>query len=151
MDPSPYQAGNTVVDNRPADVGAKDRETVALNISQDNYLNNTDYTPETNQEILFQYNPDTAPQSEQNSSGEDKNQTGQGLENSTDEQNFRLLLAERVEKSGKFNYQGLQIMLPTKWNIQLLDKLLTGYHDKEIINFLKFGWPVDRDLQSPSA
>ena len=47
--------------------------------------------------------------------------------------------------SGLYNFQGLKINLPIFWNIQVLEKLLHNYKDKEIIPFLKYGWPISHD------
>lgn len=34
-------------------------------------------------------------------------------------------------------------------NLDLLDELLYGYHDKEIVEWLRFGWPIGRPLEAP--
>lgn len=36
-----------------------------------------------------------------------------------------------------------------KWNLDLLDELLTEYHDREVVEWLRFGWPVGRSWDSP--
>ena len=41
------------------------------------------------------------------------------------------------------NFQSLQIPVKSKWNIPFLDSLLVDYHDKQITQFLKFGFPIN--------
>ena len=48
-----------------------------------------------------------------------------------------------VRQSNKFNFEGCQIEVPSPWNIPLFEELLQGYHDQEIIKFLRYGWPVE--------
>ena len=38
---------------------------------------------------------------------------------------------------------GCQIPIPTHWNVDLFEKLLCDYQDKEIVKFFRFGWPID--------
>ena len=54
-------------------------------------------------------------------------------------------ISNKVFNSGLYNFQGLKIKLPIFWNIQVLEKLLHNYKDKEIIQFLKYGWPISHD------
>ena len=57
-----------------------------------------------------------------------------------------------IRQSGVPNYVGCQIRIPSPWNVELFEELLTGYEDKEIIQFLKFGWPVEtHDLKQDST
>ena len=43
------------------------------------------------------------------------------------------------------NYLGLQIPVMQFWNLDVFENLLLDYSDKEIIQFLKFGWPINHD------
>ena len=43
------------------------------------------------------------------------------------------------------NYLGLQIPVMQFWNLDVFENLLLHYPDKEIIQFLKFGWPINHD------
>lgn len=68
----------------------------------------------------------------------------------TDEQRaFDIRLANTILESGVFNFQGLQLPVQSRWNTELLDNLLQEYPDKEIISFLQYGWPIDRDPELP--
>ena len=56
-----------------------------------------------------------------------------------------LQIVQQVYNSGLHNYDGLRININKRWNVQLIDSLLSEYHDREIVRFLQYGWPVDRD------
>ena len=53
-----------------------------------------------------------------------------------------------VKASGCYNYQGLQILLPSKFNFEFIEKHLKNYRDQQVVKFLKFGFPVDCKLSS---
>ena len=40
---------------------------------------------------------------------------------------------------------GLRIQVPSNWNFKYLEKKLKHYHNKEIINMLKYGFPIECD------
>ena len=48
-----------------------------------------------------------------------------------------------VKATGLPNYKSAKIPLPTSFNFPFLEKQLKDYHDKDVIQFLKFGFPVD--------
>ena len=58
-------------------------------------------------------------------------------------------LAERVKKEGYPNAYGARIPIKSGWKLRELEKLLKGYHDKEIIKFLRYGWPANRVPTAP--
>lgn len=58
-------------------------------------------------------------------------------------------LAREVEAGADFNFRGARIPIPTHWNTELLEQLLQGYDDCEVAQFIKFGWPIDRDASVP--
>ena len=43
------------------------------------------------------------------------------------------------------NYLGLQIPVMQFWNLDVFEELLGEYSDRAIIQFLKFGWPINHD------
>ena len=57
-----------------------------------------------------------------------------------------------VRLSGLPNARGCRIRIPTTLNISYLDANLVGYGDPEVLEFLKFGWPVSsiRDSENVS-
>ena len=63
----------------------------------------------------------------------------------------RIEIAWQVIESGKHNsdQQGLKIEINRNWNIEVMEKLLEQYHDKQILTHLKFGWPANRDISAP--
>ena len=48
-----------------------------------------------------------------------------------------------IRESGAPNYLVCRLPIDCPWNIEKLEQLLEGYHDKEIIEFFKYGWPID--------
>lgn len=56
--------------------------------------------------------------------------------------------ARQLHTSNRFGYK---ILVHTAWNLSLFSQLLEGYRDKDIIEWLKYGWPlglVDRTQPS---
>ena len=59
-------------------------------------------------------------------------------------------LSKSIVKSGKYNFQGCHVPLPTHWNVELF-KQLAGpqFPDPDIFQFITFGWPISRDRNAP--
>ena len=53
-------------------------------------------------------------------------------------------LHNRVLAEGYPNRWGARIEVKSKWNLELLECLLAEYEDKEIVEWLRFGWPMGR-------
>ena len=53
-------------------------------------------------------------------------------------------LHHQVRQGGYPNRWGARIPIAKKWNIELLQELLKDYGDKEIVEWLKYGWPTGR-------
>ena len=49
------------------------------------------------------------------------------------------------------NFESLQVRVGCAWNLDLFNSLLRNYEDKELISFLKFGWPISHDGKSGST
>ena len=49
-----------------------------------------------------------------------------------------------ARQAQEHNFKGAKIPVPTHWNLDLLDKLLADYEDKEVVEFLRYGWPMSR-------
>ncbi|KAI8511865.1 hypothetical protein Bbelb_109650 [Branchiostoma belcheri] len=47
-----------------------------------------------------------------------------------------------VEASGQYNFQSCRIPVPSKLKVPVWRQLLQDYPDKEICDFLDFGWPI---------
>lgn len=61
---------------------------------------------------------------------------------------YDVMLAEMIQESGRFNFEGLRIPVHSRWNTDLLSQLLINYHDRQVAELIKYGWPIGRD---PSA
>ena len=48
-----------------------------------------------------------------------------------------------VRESGKFNFQGERIPVNSEWNLDLMETWLQNYEDKNLIDYLRFGWPLN--------
>ena len=57
-----------------------------------------------------------------------------------------LLLAHKVISSGVHNRFGCRIPVKSCWIIELMHSLLADYHDKEVPEWLTFGFPISRPL-----
>lgn len=60
-----------------------------------------------------------------------------------------IILATRIKLSGKPNAYGLRVPLDSRWNFNLLNSLVTSVHDREVVGFLRYGWPLNRELDVP--
>ena len=60
-----------------------------------------------------------------------------------DGQDELLHLHEVIKKSGKPNVRGCRIPIWSPWNYAYLQKELEGYHDKEVAELCRFGWPIN--------
>ena len=62
---------------------------------------------------------------------------------------FDLALSQQVIASGLPNRFGVQVPLCTNWKLDKFQELLEGYEDMEIIEWLKYGWPIGRSYGAP--
>ena len=56
---------------------------------------------------------------------------------------------EKVWNSKEFNFMGEQILVPSHFNIDVWNKELQGYWDKQLLFLLKYGFPLDFDYTNP--
>ena len=63
-------------------------------------------------------------------------------------QQFFIDTFHQIKQSGLYNFQGCRIQLPTKFNFQFIESELKDYNDPQVVEFLKFGFPVDCCLPS---
>ena len=47
---------------------------------------------------------------------------------------------------GVCNADGCKIPVPSPWNADLFEELLQGYHDAEIMKFIRYGWPLEVNM-----
>ena len=50
---------------------------------------------------------------------------------------------QAVVNSGTYNFMSVKLSLPTKINIDYLRDELDVYEDKQVLQFLQFGWPIN--------
>ena len=49
-----------------------------------------------------------------------------------------------VKQSGKHNFEEMKITVNYSWDLNKLQEWLgEDYHDKEVISYLRFGWPLN--------
>ena len=48
-----------------------------------------------------------------------------------------------VRKSGVSNAEGCKFQVNSPWNLELLEELLSDYEDKDVVKYLKYGWPLN--------
>ena len=58
----------------------------------------------------------------------------------TDEQ-----IVKVVQQDGRLNVLGSRIVIKSNWNLRLLEVLCQSMSDREVLTFLKYGWPINRD------
>ena len=51
-----------------------------------------------------------------------------------------------IRKSGRSNVDGMQIRTVSGWNVDYLEKKLSRYEDKQIIQMLKYGFPIECNI-----
>ena len=56
----------------------------------------------------------------------------------------KVKLWDLVTQGGYPNTWGAQIPVQLNWNLELMDSLLMEYEDREVITWLRYGWPVSR-------
>ena len=61
-------------------------------------------------------------------------------------------LHHQVITEGYPNRWGARRPVKTKWNLEKFEELLTNYHDKEVVDWIRYGWPTGRlpTLPDPS-
>ena len=56
----------------------------------------------------------------------------------------------QVRKSGIPNFLGEKIVMPSNFNFGFIEEKLTNYDDKEVIDLLKFGFPLSHNGKTGS-
>ena len=56
---------------------------------------------------------------------------------------------EMVSLSDKYNFEACKVRVNYTWNVELLADLLQEYHDKEIVELLTYGFPIERNMETP--
>ena len=58
---------------------------------------------------------------------------------------FWIMANKRVRLSGQHNFEKERIQVNYNWNFELLSKHLKNYGDQDLINYLKYGWPLNME------
>ena len=58
---------------------------------------------------------------------------------------------ETVADTGMYNFQQARIRVPSGLNISAWEEYLKGYEDRQIVEFLAYGWPISFSRSSPVA
>ena len=58
-------------------------------------------------------------------------------------------LCNKVISGGYPNAWGARIPVKSGWDLELLEQLLSDYADKEVVNWLRYGWPISRPPNWP--
>ncbi len=56
-----------------------------------------------------------------------------------------------VRQYGVPNRFGAREVLQTNWKLDVFQQLLEGFQDMEILEWLWYGWPINRDVQAPKV
>ena len=54
-----------------------------------------------------------------------------------------------VGSTGRFNFQGAKVTLPSGLNVEAWRRALVGYIDSVIVEYLEYGWPIGIDRDAP--
>ena len=65
-------------------------------------------------------------------------------------ENDDLMRAHMVKTGGYPNRYGAKIPVQCKWNLEKFEELLQDYEDKEVTEWMKYGWPAGRLPTLPS-
>ena len=63
--------------------------------------------------------------------------------------NYHLDIYDLVRATGVPNYLSARIRIPSNINCDAWDQLLHGYHDAEVSEYLRFGWPGGYTAPTP--
>ena len=57
----------------------------------------------------------------------------------------QIQLVDYVRSTNTSNVYGARVPLASNWNLQLLQQLTTSTSDREVVQFLRYGWPLNHD------
>lgn len=120
--------------------------------SEREYIESYEYTPETDFEVLFQYDPELAIRLEETDLDYTTKESINKV-NLTENNKYDVQLAQLIVDSQKYNFEGMKIPLRTRWNTDVFSQLMGEDGDQQVIQFIKYGWPIDRErnLTIPDA
>lgn len=128
-------------------LGTNQNADIQEMMGETDYVAQGEFVPSDSFEVLFQYDPDVAVSLEEELSLDDQGSFQVNPEEQGDD--FQTRLAEMLIAAGVFNFEGPRVPVESGWNIGLLHQLLQDYPDNQIIEFLEFGWPIERATELP--
>ena len=63
----------------------------------------------------------------------------------------QVALVDAVRREGKLNVDGSRIFIKTNWNIPLMNNLANSVLDREVVQCLSYGWPLNHDGRALSC
>ena len=69
----------------------------------------------------------------------------EGLAIDMDNANTYFITAEAIARSGRHNYKGLRIPLTSGFDWTFLKHNMEHYHDKQLMDYIRFGFPLNID------
>ena len=72
-----------------------------------------------------------------------------GSEQNTDYNAALKVIFDAVMASGRYNFAGARVPIPSALNIPRWRECLKAYPDRKIVDYLAFGWPINFDRRSP--
>ena len=48
-----------------------------------------------------------------------------------------------IRETGRHNFERAKIPVTYSWNLNMLENWLKDYHDKDLINYLRYSWPLN--------
>ena len=49
----------------------------------------------------------------------------------------------QVHESKKYNFEKKKIVVNSNWNLDIFEEWLRDYEDRKVIQYLKYGWPLN--------
>ena len=72
-----------------------------------------------------------------------------GSEQNTDYNAALKVIFDAVMASGRYNFAGARVPIPSALKIPRWRECLKAYPDRKIVDYLAFGWPINFDRRSP--
>ena len=95
------------------------------------YLGHGEWTPPDNQQEAISH-------------GNDLDTASKWIRDWLNKNDPDIQLHNQVRQGGYPNRWGARIPVASRWNLELFEELLKDYHDKDIIEWLRYGWPSGR-------
>ena len=75
----------------------------------------------------------------------------QGVPVMSGDLNLLVQVVDYVRGYGKTNIYGARVPLKTAWNLRLMKDLAMSTADREVVEFMRYGWPLNHDGRTTSV